>query len=129
MSEKTGTKNVDAAGLTENQLLELRKSLVHKRHEVLTQLTRGTRDLGAAEGRESELMDRAEAAVELDDRAQRSARDSALLDEIDAALQRLDEGSYGISEESGKPIGYDRLSAVPWARRTASEEDAFARRR
>lgn len=129
MTEKTGSKKIDAAGQTEKQLTELRKSLVYKRHEVLTQLTRGTRDLSAIEGRESELMDRAEAVVELDDRAQQSARNSALLDEIDAALQKLDEGSYGNSEESGEPIGYARLSAIPWARRTAREEEAFGRRR
>lgn len=38
------------------------------------------------------------------------------LDEIDAALQRLDDGTYGTCEICGKPIGSDRLRALPWAR-------------
>ncbi len=36
--------------------------------------------------------------------------------EIDAALQRLDSGSYGRCESCGKPIGPDRLEARPASR-------------
>ena len=36
--------------------------------------------------------------------------------EIDAALRRIDEGTYGTCEVCGKPIGAERLSAIPWAR-------------
>ncbi len=36
--------------------------------------------------------------------------------EIDAALGRLDEGLYGLSEKSGEPITYAQLLLVPWAR-------------
>jgi RNA polymerase-binding transcription factor DksA len=38
------------------------------------------------------------------------------LDEIDAALARVDAGTYGVDEETGEPIPDDRLDAVPWAR-------------
>ena len=38
------------------------------------------------------------------------------LKEIDDALRRLDQGSYGICEECGKRIDEARLEAVPWAR-------------
>jgi RNA polymerase-binding protein DksA len=38
------------------------------------------------------------------------------LDEIEAALARIDAGSYGVCEVCGEPIGADRLSAIPWAR-------------
>lgn len=36
--------------------------------------------------------------------------------EIDAALQRIEDGTYGKCEGCGKPIGAERLSAIPWAR-------------
>jgi RNA polymerase-binding transcription factor DksA len=36
--------------------------------------------------------------------------------DIDDALRRLDQGTYGICEECGKPIDEARLEAVPWAR-------------
>jgi RNA polymerase-binding transcription factor DksA len=38
------------------------------------------------------------------------------LKDIDDALRRIDDGSYGICEECGKPIDEARLEAVPWAR-------------
>jgi DnaK suppressor protein len=38
------------------------------------------------------------------------------VDEIDAALARIEDGSYGSCENCGKPIGEDRLRAIPWAR-------------
>ena len=38
------------------------------------------------------------------------------LAEIEAALQRLDDGSYGIDEITGEPIVPERLEALPTAR-------------
>lgn len=37
-----------------------------------------------------------------------------LLKSIDAALQRIEEGTYGICSNCGKPIGEERLEALPW---------------
>jgi RNA polymerase-binding protein DksA len=37
------------------------------------------------------------------------------LAQIDRAISRLDEGTYGICERCGKPIGEERLRARPWA--------------
>ena len=39
-----------------------------------------------------------------------------LLRKIDAALQRIEEGTYGICQGTGKPIAKARLKAKPWAR-------------
>ncbi|MFD2613094.1 TraR/DksA C4-type zinc finger protein [Paenibacillus gansuensis] len=38
------------------------------------------------------------------------------LGEIDQALERMEEGTYGVCEECGKPIPYERLEAMPAAR-------------
>jgi RNA polymerase-binding protein DksA len=38
-----------------------------------------------------------------------------VLSEIDAALRRIDEGTYGICTNCGKPIPEERLEALPWA--------------
>jgi RNA polymerase-binding transcription factor DksA len=38
------------------------------------------------------------------------------LDEIEAALRRIDEGSYGSCEACGGPMGLQRLRAIPEAR-------------
>lgn len=44
------------------------------------------------------------------------------LAEVDAALQRVDDGTYGVSEISGRPIPEDRLRAVPHARTLVDEQ-------
>ena len=37
-----------------------------------------------------------------------------LLAAIDAALERIDEGTYGMCNTCGQPIGEERLEALPW---------------
>ncbi len=51
-----------------------------------------------------------------------TANDRRLLDQVERAIRRLDEGCYGISEVSGKPIPLERLEAIPWA--TTNVEDS-----
>lgn len=42
---------------------------------------------------------------------------------IERAEKRLEEGTYGLSVESGQPIPDGRLEAIPWAERTVEEEE------
>jgi DnaK suppressor protein len=42
-------------------------------------------------------------------------RNQQHLDEVDAALARLDAGTYGACANCGKPIAPERLEAIPWA--------------
>ena len=44
-----------------------------------------------------------------------SAQARQTIADIDAALERLTHGHYGYSLESGRPIGRERLEAIPWA--------------
>jgi RNA polymerase-binding protein DksA len=39
-----------------------------------------------------------------------------LLEEIDAALERIEKGTYGVCEATGTPMTFERLEALPWAR-------------
>lgn len=43
-------------------------------------------------------------------------KDRNLLREINQALAKIQDGTYGICEGTGKPIGRPRLEAQPWAR-------------
>jgi DnaK suppressor protein len=46
---------------------------------------------------------------------------------IERAEKRLEKGTYGFSVESGKPIPDERLEVIPWAERTADEQEAYER--
>jgi RNA polymerase-binding transcription factor DksA len=52
----------------------------------------------------------------------------AELAEIQAALRRIDEGTYGIDELTGEPIAPERLDAVPTARTNVDGNRAHDRR-
>jgi RNA polymerase-binding protein DksA len=67
-------------------------------------------------GTDNHLGDTATATFdrELDQGLEEGAQQT--LAEIDAALKRIEDGTYGICEICGKPIGAERLRALPWAR-------------
>jgi len=47
---------------------------------------------------------------------------------VERAEQRLAQGTFGLSVESGEPIPDDRLEAVPWAERTVEEQARYDQR-
>lgn len=47
-----------------------------------------------------------------------AAQDRRLIKEIDEALKRIEEGTYGLCELTNQPISEDRLEELPWARYT-----------
>jgi RNA polymerase-binding protein DksA len=69
----------------------------------------------ARRGSDNHLGDMATVTLarELDEGLEEGAQQT--LAQIDQALARLDEGSYGACERCGKAIGEERLRARPWA--------------
>jgi RNA polymerase-binding transcription factor len=51
------------------------------------------------------------------------------LKDVDRALQKIDEGTYGLSDVSGEPIPKGRLEAMPEAIRTVEEQQRFEQER
>ena len=47
---------------------------------------------------------------------QKNNFDMALLREVEGALERLRDGTYGTCMECGMPVSRKRLEALPWAR-------------
>jgi len=51
------------------------------------------------------------------------------LEDVERALQKIKEGTYGLSDESGEPIPRGRLEAAPEAIRTVEEQQRFEKER
>jgi RNA polymerase-binding protein DksA len=102
------------------QLLEQEQARLTKAVNFLHEENPGTieDELGevGSGGTDNHLGDTATATFdrELDEGLAEGAQQT--LDEIDAALKRIDDGTYGICEVCGKPIGEERLRAIPWTR-------------
>ena len=116
------------AGLAPDAVLLLRQRLVSMRSALIEE---HARHLDGGRLPPDEHVSEAE-----EEAARTNARETliglaeterARLLEIDRALRRIEDGTYGVSEESGEPIGFDRLRAIPWARFTAPEQEQLER--
>jgi DnaK suppressor protein len=108
------------------RLLGLRDELVRIKEGV----TDDERDLGEAEGDTqldsgdlSQDMFTREMDASIEEQIQRRLR------EVDRALQKIEEGTYGLSDVSGESIPRGRLQAVPEAIRTVEEQQRFEQER
>lgn len=92
-----------------------RQKLIRWRHELLEESNETLMHLQEGGMQEPDIADRASA--ETDRALELRTRDRArkLISKIDAALKRVDDGSYGYCEETGDPIGIKRLEARPIA--------------
>lgn len=80
----------------------------------LTEL--GFADQGSGLSYDSNFADSSQVTAERGEAERLATELQEALDEVDAALVRLEAGSYGMCEICGKPIGAARLEAMPAAR-------------
>ena len=94
----------------ESELERLRTARQSVNHEA--SMTDETGDLSTGAG---ELADSATETYmrELDEGLEENA--DHLISEVESALQRIEDGTYGTCVVCGKSIGVERLEAVPWA--------------
>lgn len=117
-----------ATHLSAGDLARLRQALVHERDALLAAREQRLPTELTGNAGEVEEGDMAEQLIEQDDALRIGAFEETRLDDIDDALAKLERGTYGLSEDSGEPIPLRRLEALPWARRTAEEEERRAAR-
>lgn len=76
----------------------------------------GFADQGSGLSYDSNFADSSQVTAERGEAERLATELQESLDEVEAALQRLQEGNYGLCEVCGKPIGAARLEAMPAAR-------------
>jgi len=110
----------------DKQKLEyFRKLLLEQRRRATEELRADTSTaLEGGDGVE-DLGDMSELDVNRSTALDLADRQTHLIDEIDAALQRIDDGTYGECMRCGKPIDEERLKAVPTARYDAACQAAI----
>jgi DnaK suppressor protein len=97
------------------QLEYFRQKLLRWRAELLAPSTDTMQHLREESLGEPDLTDRASLETERALELRTRARERRLLSKIEAALQRIDQGTYGYCEETDEPIGIRRLEARPIA--------------
>lgn len=115
------TPMAEKSHLTAKQLTKLREALEHKREELAHQQRAHVDSAVVVEDELIERGDQAAREAQIEESIPLAEQEGLILAEIEHALDKIDDGTYGISEVSGKPIPYERLQAVPWARATVDE--------
>jgi DnaK suppressor protein len=117
----SGKSRLDAAFLEKQRqyLLRLRANLrtaARAREADETNVETAAADSAREFEDEAQKLD----ALELDGNL--VARDARRLEQVDRALAKIDDGTYGLSDVSGQPIPRERLEAVPEAVCTLKEQ-------
>ena len=97
------------------QLEYFRQKLLRWRAELLAESTETLQHLKEESLAEPDLTDRASLETERALELRTRDRERKLISKIDAALLRIEDGSYGYCEETDEPISLRRLEARPIA--------------
>ena len=105
-----------------------RQKLLNWKEEIVRQTRETLAGLHEDSTQHADLADRA--TSETDRALELRARDRQrkLIAKIDAALARIEDGTYGYCEETGEPIGLKRLDARPIATLSLEAQERHERR-
>ncbi|WP_409373603.1 RNA polymerase-binding protein DksA [Sulfitobacter guttiformis] len=103
------------------KLLDWKAELLEGSREMIETLQDGTRNIPDVNDRASEETDRA-LELRTRDRARK------LVNKIEAALRRIDEGEFGYCSVTGEPISLKRLEARPIATMSLEAQEKHERR-
>jgi DnaK suppressor protein len=118
----------DEPFMSERQRMYFRQKLLAWKDEIIRQTRETLAGLHEESTQHADLADRA--TSETDRALELRARDRQrkLVAKIDAALARIEDGSYGYCEETGEPIGLKRLDARPIATLSVEAQERHERR-
>lgn len=105
------------ADLSRELIEQCKKSLLDAKADILNRVKDVQKGLGDSEdGKSGDEGDQTTKALAENEFLATNERLRVQLMEIEFALARIENGSYGICEETEEPIEPDRLIAIPWTR-------------
>ena len=101
--------------MNERQREYFRQKLLDWKEGILKEAKETLQHLQDENQNHSDLADRASSETDRAIELRARDRQRKLIAKIDAAIQRIDDGTYGYCEETGEPIALRRLEARPIA--------------
>jgi DnaK suppressor protein len=120
-SDKEPFMNAQQRLYFRNKLRQLKDDIIKQNRETLQTLHEDT-------AQHSDLADRATSETDRALELRTRDRQRKLVNKIDAAIARIDDGSYGYCEETGEPISLRRLDARPIATLSLEAQERHERR-
>ena len=107
--------SADEEYMNDMQLEYFRQKLENWKKSIVSQSVDTLEDLRQGGLNQPDEIDRASMETDKSLDLRTKGRIRKLISKIDAALDRIEDGTYGYCEETGEPIGLDRLEARPVA--------------
>ena len=107
--------SADEEYMNDMQLEYFRQKLENWKKSIVSQSVDTLEDLRQGGLNQPDEIDRASMETDKSLDLRTKDRIRKLISKIDAALDRIEDGTYGYCEETGEPIGLDRLEARPVA--------------
>ena len=114
--------------MNSRQRAYFRSKLVAWKNEILREARETLDHLAEESANHPDLADRASSETDRAIELRARDRQRKLISKIDAAMQRLDDGTYGYCEETGEPISLKRLDARPIATLSIEAQERHERR-
>jgi len=92
-----------------------KQKLLSWKNELLKESSQTLNNLQSDNEAKPDITDRASEEIDRSFELRTRDRERKLINKINSALQRIEDGSYGYFEETGEPIGLKRLEARPVA--------------
>ncbi|MBT3535604.1 MAG: RNA polymerase-binding protein DksA [Rhodospirillaceae bacterium] len=105
-----------------------RQRLLGWRDELVRDAKDTIQNLQEDDGQAPDIADRATTESERSIELRTRDRQRKLVSKIDAALDRIEDGSYGFCDDTGEPIGLKRLEARPIATLSIEAQERHERR-
>ena len=105
----------DEPFMNERQREYFRRKLIRWKHDILKEAQETLATLQSENENHPDLADRASSETDRAIELRARDRQRKLIAKIDAALARIEDGSYGYCEDTGDPISLKRLEARPIA--------------
>lgn len=118
----------DETFMNERQRVYFRRKLLHWKEEILRESRETLAALQTENENHADIADRASSETDRAIELRARDRQRKLISKIDAALARIDEGTYGYCEETGEPISLKRLAARPIATLSIEAQERHERR-
>lgn len=114
--------------MNSKQKAYFRKKLEDWKDEILNGAKATISNLQAESSNHPDLVDRASSESDKALELRTRDRQRKLISKIDAAIRRIDSGTYGYCEDTGEPIGIRRLEARPTATLSLEAQERHERK-
>ncbi len=114
--------------MSERQRDYFRDKLIAWKEEILKEARETLQHLQDESQNHPDFADRASSETDRAIELRARDRQRKLISKIDAALQRIEDGTYGYCEETGEPISLKRLDARPIATLSIEAQERHERR-